>query len=139
MRQIRRGVFETNRSSTHSLTICTEEEFEKWKSGELMFDSYNHELAEVNTKITEEEKENAKEYYEDSKKAFWKQWNQLSEEEMEAWYEKYMNDFDKLDTYRYKTRNQFLYESNSIETFTQRYTSPSGDKLVAFGYYGYDG
>jgi hypothetical protein len=104
-----------------------------------MFDSYNYELVEVNTKITEEEKENAKEYYEDSKKAFWKLWDQLSEEEIEAWYEKYMNDFDRLDTYRYKTRNQFLYESNSLETFTQRYTSPSGDKLVAFGYYGYDG
>ena len=139
MKQIRRGCFETNSSSTHSLTICTEEEFEKWKSGELMFDSYNHELVEVNTKITEEEKENAKEYYEDSKKAFWKLWNQLSEEEIEAWYEKYMNDFDKLDTYRYKTRNQFLYESCDLETFTQRYTSPSGDKLVAFGKYGYDG
>lgn len=139
MRQIRRGVFETNSSSTHSLTICTEDEFNKWKDGELMFDSYNYELVEVNTKITEEEKENAKEYYEDSKKAFWKLWDQLSEEEIEAWYEKYMNDFDKLDTYRYKTRNQFLYESNSLETFTQRYTSPSGDKLVAFGYYGYDG
>ena len=27
-RKIRRGVFETNSSSTHSLTICTEEEFE---------------------------------------------------------------------------------------------------------------
>ncbi|WP_313584682.1 hypothetical protein [Lacrimispora sp.] len=28
-RQIRRGVFETNSSSTHSLTMCSEEEFEK--------------------------------------------------------------------------------------------------------------
>ena len=26
-RQIRRGVFETNSSSTHSLTMCSEEEF----------------------------------------------------------------------------------------------------------------
>ena len=29
-RQIRRGVFETNSSSTHSLTMCSEEEFEAW-------------------------------------------------------------------------------------------------------------
>lgn len=32
---IRRGVFETNSSSTHSLTMCTEEEYQKWKDGEL--------------------------------------------------------------------------------------------------------
>ena len=34
-RQIRRGVFETNSSSVHSLTITSKEEFEKFKSGEL--------------------------------------------------------------------------------------------------------
>lgn len=34
-RQIRRGVYETNSSSTHSLTMCSEEEFEQWKNGEL--------------------------------------------------------------------------------------------------------
>lgn len=28
-RQIRLGVYETNSSSTHSLTICSEEEFEQ--------------------------------------------------------------------------------------------------------------
>ena len=30
---IRRGVFETNSSSTHSLTICTNESYEKKFSG----------------------------------------------------------------------------------------------------------
>jgi hypothetical protein len=34
-RQIRRGVFETNSSSVHSLTITSKEEFERFKSGEL--------------------------------------------------------------------------------------------------------
>ena len=29
--------FETNSSSTHSLTICTEEQFEEWKHGEVLF------------------------------------------------------------------------------------------------------
>ena len=55
-----------------------------------------------------------------------------------AWYVKYQNDFCTVDTYRYETRSQFLYDS-CLETFTRRYTSPSGDKLVAFGKYGYDG
>ena len=38
MKQVRNGVFETNSSSTHSITICTKEEFEKFKAGELMCD-----------------------------------------------------------------------------------------------------
>ena len=37
----RRGVFETNSSSTHSISICTEEEMKKWKNNELIFDCYN--------------------------------------------------------------------------------------------------
>lgn len=32
--QIRRGVFETNSSSTHSITICSPEDFELLKKGE---------------------------------------------------------------------------------------------------------
>lgn len=35
-RQIRFGVFETNSSSVHSLTIVTPEEFEKFKAGDLI-------------------------------------------------------------------------------------------------------
>lgn len=42
-RQIRRGVYETNSSSTHSLTMCSEEEFEQWKNGELLFDEWGSE------------------------------------------------------------------------------------------------
>lgn len=38
MKQIRHGVFETNSSSTHSLTMCMKSAYEKWKSGELVFD-----------------------------------------------------------------------------------------------------
>lgn len=34
MRQIRSGVFETNSSSTHSLTLCMKSDFDKWKKGE---------------------------------------------------------------------------------------------------------
>lgn len=36
-RQIRRGVFETNSSSVHSLTMCTSSDYDKWKNGELVW------------------------------------------------------------------------------------------------------
>ena len=38
MRQIRIGVFETNSSSTHTLVVCTDEELEKWKKGEMVYE-----------------------------------------------------------------------------------------------------
>ena len=39
--QIRKGVFETNSSSTHTLVIASNEEYEKWQKGELYFDAFN--------------------------------------------------------------------------------------------------
>ena len=37
MKTIRRNVFETNSSSTHSITMCMESDYEKWKNGELYY------------------------------------------------------------------------------------------------------
>lgn len=34
---IRLSVFETNSSSTHSLSICSSEEYNKWKNGETVY------------------------------------------------------------------------------------------------------
>lgn len=44
MRQIRRGVFETNSSSVHSITMCMKSDYDKWVNGELYLDFYNDEL-----------------------------------------------------------------------------------------------
>ena len=35
MIQIRQGVFETNSSSTHSITMCMKSEFDMWERGEV--------------------------------------------------------------------------------------------------------
>jgi hypothetical protein len=43
-KQIRFGVFETNSSSVHSLTIVSKEEFEKFKKGELVLDTWKRKL-----------------------------------------------------------------------------------------------
>lgn len=53
MRQVRRSVFETNSSSTHSITVCTEEDFERFRRGELMYDSYRDELVPTDEEIWE--------------------------------------------------------------------------------------
>lgn len=54
--QVRRGVFETNSSSTHSITICSKEEFERWKNGDLIFDRYDDKLCEL-SEIPDEDSE----------------------------------------------------------------------------------
>lgn len=137
-KQIRRGVFETNSSSTHSFTMCSKEDYDKWVNGELMFDKYNETFVEVNTKITEEDKAEAKKYYERNKTKYWKEWNQLSEEEVDEWYEKYMYECKKIDTYRYETYDDF-FDDEYLETFEDEYTTKSGEVIIAFGKYGYDG
>ena len=40
-RQIRQGVFETNSSSTHSITMCSGKVYDAWKAGELYFVPYD--------------------------------------------------------------------------------------------------
>lgn len=44
MIKIRNGVFETNSSSVHSLCIAPEDEFIKWKNGELIYNCYRQEF-----------------------------------------------------------------------------------------------
>lgn len=136
-RQIRRGVFETNSSSTHSLTMCSEEEFEKWKNGELLFDRWGSENFVSPKGMTNSQKNDAKECYESIKDDFKKEWDDLCDAAKEAYYAKYAKENGIIDedsqTYEEYMRN------NDLETFISRYTSKSGDKIVAFGEYGYDG
>lgn len=50
-KQIRFGIFETNSSSTHSLTIFTDEQYKKWLAGDLYCSTWG------NNFITKEEYE----------------------------------------------------------------------------------
>ena len=87
-KQIRHSVFETNSSSTHSLTICSKEKFEAWKRGDVLFDQWSEEFIKT-VELTNDQKIDAKDDYEYRKEAFWKDWNSLTEKEKETWYLKY--------------------------------------------------
>ena len=43
-RQVRRGVFETNSSSTHSITMCSESEFNEFENGNMYIEKWGSEL-----------------------------------------------------------------------------------------------
>lgn len=93
-RQVRLGVWETNSSSTHTLCIVPKKELERWKNGELLFDSWKDELVETSSVNLEEDEENQFQTYEE-----WR-------------------------------------EDEYLEFFERKYTSESGDEIVAFGKYG---
>ena len=49
--QVRRGVFETNSSSVHTLCICSSDDYNKWENGKLFYDLYNDALVVDSDKI----------------------------------------------------------------------------------------
>lgn len=56
-RQIRKGVFETNSSSVHSLCLCTNDEYDKWMAGEYVYNHYNEELVPITPEVKKEMEE----------------------------------------------------------------------------------
>lgn len=127
MRTVRNNVFETNSSSTHSITMCTESEFEKWKNGEMYWNRWNEELVDKS----------------------------VVEKEMARWKEDFIKDNpgynendpdwqDKLDDYMNEDKCYYTYqEFNSYdyleyETYETSYKTPNGEVVKAFGYYGND-
>lgn len=136
-RQIRCGVFETNSSSTHSLTMCSEEKFDSWKRGEILFQEWGSEKFVSVNNLTDNDKKRAAKDYEENKDEFQKDWKDLSEGAKQKYYTKYAKENDIIDEDA-KTYEQYM-DDEYLETFAQRYTSENGDKIVAFGKYGYDG
>lgn len=139
MKQIRKNVFETNSSSTHSLTMCSKSQFEDWKAGKVLFNDWKEVFVEAQ-KMTEIDKENARDEYKSlyECQSYYKKWEDLSEDEINQWYSKWYEergDYDRDDLKTYKEYFNYGY----LETFVQCYTSESGDEVVAFGKYGYDG
>jgi hypothetical protein len=92
MKLVRMSVFETNSSSTHSLTIVTAEEFNKFTNGELVM--LDEALAPAGTK------------------------DKWGDEGLTA---------------------EAYWEDGELEGYTHTFTTPSGDNMVAFGKYGYNG
>jgi hypothetical protein len=109
-RQVRLNVFETNSSMTHSLTMCTDSEYCKWKNDEVYWQRWDENF------ITVEEAK--KEFEADSYFDDFEEWRR---EEGLLTYDEF-NDYDYIP----------------FETFYETYTTPNGETIHAFGYYGHD-
>ena len=60
--KIRRGVFETNSSSVHSLVMCTDDDYNKWKRGEILYDKWESKLVTLEEAKKEEDYEDEEEF-----------------------------------------------------------------------------
>ena len=124
MKQIRRGVFETNSSSVHTLTMCSEEEYAKWENGELLYYQWD---GKFDTKENVIKSLKASTWYSGDLRYPNVNFEDDNEEVAEI--------FSKEGIKTYKD----FFEYTDYETFERIYTTPGGEKIVAFGHYGYDG
>ena len=46
-RQVRCGVFETNSSMTHALTMCTDSEYRKWQNDEVYWRRWSNDFITI--------------------------------------------------------------------------------------------
>ena len=145
MKQIRKNVFETNSSSTHTLAICTEDEYKDWKDGKLLFNKWNETFVKNSINITKQDRKEAEERYTIYKGKYYKDWSELTEAEREEYTYNYIAQQRRQEkSLSFEedglTYQEFMQNCNNdgLETETSRYTSPSGDKLVITCAYGYN-
>ena len=113
MIQVRKNVFETNSSSTHSLVMAVKSDFDKWEKGEVYYCEWA--WSDLKDKF-----ESGKFY---------------SVEEVDAYYEA---KGEERDTDCFVTYEDFC-ESEYLEVSEYSYTTPGGETVCAVAKYGYDG
>ena len=111
MLQIRQGVFETNSSSTHAISVCSKADWDMLQRGEAMIDRNLRILPKAEALAKNEE---------------------LSKYAESRGY----NVYDYLSDNGYITWDEF-YETTDYEFYT-KHSTIGGVDVVAFGYYGYD-
>lgn len=124
-KQIRIGVFETNSSSTHSITMMMKTDYDRWENEKLYLydDDYG-----FGYEFNKPEKGNL--YTKDEVEAFIKGNKYYNGEEI---------DFDDYGLLR--GEYGFVhpdYEDDYLESYYNEFTTKSGETVVAFGYYGHD-
>ena len=111
MLQIRQGVFETNSSSTHAISVCSKADWDMLQRGEAMIDYNLHILPKAEAIAKNEE---LRKYAE---KHGWDPDDYVMEDGYMTWDE--------------------LYDGSEYEFYT-KHSTVGGVDVVAFGYYGYN-
>lgn len=119
MKQVRLGVFETNSSSTHSITLCNADSFEKWCNSNLYWTG-NVVNGDLELLTKQEVFDKLREEYGR------REWFKDTEDDL----------YDLAFDEEYRTVD--TWKNKYLEYFKESFTTPNGDTVVAFGQYGYD-
>lgn len=142
MLQIRKNVFETNSSSTHSITMCSRDEYDAWLNGKMLLNDGwwskdNTSKFKDKKLVTRAEAEDIirnDPYY---GKENLEHLSEMRDEDLCEHYDDNADEYRGTD-YGFYTFNEYVSQSESLEWYDETYTTKSGDEIVAFGMYGYD-
>ena len=137
--QIREGVFETNSSSTHTITICSEKTFDEWtkEDSDIVYvgDSYDFSFNGRDFATKEEVLELAKE---DNAKRIAEGKEPLYD--VEHFFDPDANSSSWSSESQAAECGVYTFEEwredEYLEIYLEDYTTENGDKIVAFGKYG---
>lgn len=144
MYTIRKHVFETNSSMTHSLVICENDEYAKWvksndsenKEEGYLFCMDNGKFLPYNEAIAE----NVKELKHQLEKDFL--YDSITIEDIEKYAQgnsdKELSEFTDDIYEMYVTKDEWDSNFYGYEIDSFSYTTKSGEKITGFCYYGYD-
>ena len=140
---VRQGVFETNSSSTHSITICSKKQFDDWKAGKCLFNVDSEKFVVPDPDRVKEYEKEAVEQYKRLKDndPYSVSWAMLASEDQQRYIDAHVkyrleqerNDYNCLSYDEYK-----LYHKEGCEYTEKFFTTEHGDEVAAFGKGGYD-
>ena len=130
-KQIRRGTFETNSSSTHTIVMCMESDYDRWQEGNLYLFTGSGWCYPDNNKP--------------EKNHFYTREEAIEFEKTDKYAREDVNWTDEDEVNEILRENEFYdYEyfwneyCEDYEDYEETLTTPNGDKVVAFGYYGFN-
>lgn len=166
MKSIRRGTFETNSSSSHSITIASKKDYDKWSDDEAflfgdeiipyseVYIFVKKWIKETIEKYEDYKKEDANPYYWDKRINKWKDYLSVVDDyDAKTFTEKFkyfvVNDVIEKDNLAelfqemrdadsiYSYGTYYDYYGNEYEMYEEE-KNIDGVDVIAFGYYGYN-
>lgn len=158
MEIIRNRVFETNSSSTHSITMCMKSDYDKWKNGELYFLECKEKF------VTKEERDEIlRKYVLEGKLGINFNEKTITFKGTTVHYKDYEDKYKKMELFYTKENLEEItqeeiddeikncfdrseipctykewHDALDFETYCTEFKTPSNETVVSFGFYGQD-
>lgn len=128
-RQIRRGVFETNSSSMHVIVMCMESDYDRWQEGNLYL------FTGSGWRYPDNNKPEKNHFYTREEAIEFEKTNKYEREDVNWTDEEEINEILRENEF-YDYEYFWNEYCEDYEDYEETLTTPNGDKVVAFGYYG---